>query len=121
MNAKELKRLRTVLEEDRARLASDLADLEKAQSETLSDMSGENNYRDHMADQGSATFAKELDMTLEENLRDLLAQVDKALARMDAGEYGVCRSCGKKIAAPRLEAMPAADQCVECKEREESY
>ena len=119
MDKKTVAQLRTALVADRDRLAEDLADLEKAGQEALSDMSGENNYRDHMADQGTATFSKELDMTLEENVRELLGQVDRAIGRIDAGEYGVCTSCGKNIDVSRLNAMPAADMCIPCKEAEE--
>jgi DnaK suppressor protein len=119
MDKKTLGALRTTLVADRDRLAEDLADLENAGHEALSDMSGENNYRDHMADQGTATFSKELDMSLEENVRELLAQVNRAIARIDAGEYSKCTSCGKQIDAGRLKAMPAADMCIECKEAEE--
>ena len=120
MDAKTLDGIKATLLEERERLTADLADLEQAGHEALSDMSGENNYRDHMADQGTATFSKELDMSLEENVRDLLLQVDKALERLDAGEYGACVTCGKQIGAERLKAMPAADKCITCKEAEDS-
>ena len=120
MDAKTRAQLKTELLAEREKLAADLADLEEAGHEALSDMSGENNYRDHMADQGTATFTKELDVALEENVRDLLRQVDGALARLEAGEYGKCVSCGKPIATERLKAVPAADKCITCKSAEES-
>ncbi len=120
MDAKTLSALRASLTAERDRLASDLDDLEKAGREALSDMSGENNYRDHMADQGTATFSKELDLELAQNVRELLGQVDNAIARIDSGEYGTCGRCGKKIDKGRLQAMPAADLCIECKEAEEN-
>ena len=120
MDAKTLAEIKKTLTEEREGLAADLADLEQSGQEALSDMSGENNYRDHMADQGTATFTKELDMSLEENVRDLLRQVDKALARIESGEYGACATCGKPIGAERLKAMPAADQCITCKAAEEN-
>ena len=85
MDTKTRDALRKTLFSERERLTADLAELERSGQEALSDMSGENNYRDHMADQGTATFNKELDMSLEENVRDLLEQVDEALARIDAG------------------------------------
>ena len=88
--------------------------------EALSEASGENNYRDHMADQGSATFERELDMTLEENVRDALGEVRAALARIDDGTYGTCERCGAEIPAERLEAVPTASLCITCKEAEES-
>lgn len=120
MDARTLETLRKTLTSERDRLAADLAELERAGHEALSDMSGENNYRDHMADQGTATITKELDVALEENVRDMLAQVDRALAKIDSGEYGTCGGCGKPIAKERLKAMPMADLCIDCKEAEES-
>lgn len=43
-----------------------------------------------------------------------LAQLDAAIARLDAGEYGVCRTCGEEIAGPRLGALPFVLECAEC-------
>jgi RNA polymerase-binding protein DksA len=120
MDARTLATLKKSLVEERERLAADLADLEQSGHEALSEMSGENNYRDHMADQGTATFSKELDMSLEENVRDLMRQVDSALERIDSGTYGTCSTCGQTISAERLQAVPAADKCITCKSAEEN-
>jgi len=119
MDAKTSAHLRTQLEDERARLAEEVAEIEREGHEALSEASGENNYRDHMADQGSATFERELDMTLDENVREALADVEKALARMDAGTYGICERCGAEISPSRLEAIPTASLCITCKEAEE--
>lgn len=119
-NARSLKALRAMLVAEREQLLAEIEEYEREGRETLSDVSGENNYRDHMADQGSATFARELDMTLEDNARRRLEQIEGALARMDDGSYGVCRRCGAEIPLERLKAVPAADLCVVCKEWEES-
>lgn len=112
--------LRVRLDQELARLEAEIAEIDAEDRETLSEASGENNYRDHMADQGSATFERELDMTLEENLRDLLSDVRAALVRMDVGTYGVCARCSAEIPAERLDAVPTASLCIRCKEDEES-
>ncbi|MBA4370436.1 MAG: conjugal transfer protein TraR [Coriobacteriaceae bacterium] len=112
--------IETFLTGERERLLEEIAEFERSGQETLSDVSGENNYRDHMADQGSATFARELDQTLEGNARERLGQVDQALGRIAAGDHGVCKRCGKRIPLERLKAMPTAELCVTCKEWEES-
>ena len=112
--------LRLALQEDLARIEADVAELDRHERESQSEASGENVYRDHMADQGSATFERELDMTFEENERDLLGETRAALARMDAGTYGTCERCGAEIPAARLEAVPTASLCITCKEVEES-
>lgn len=111
--------LRDLLEAERIRLLAEILEYENASQESLSDVSGENNYRDHMADQGSATFSRELDQSLEEQARETLAQIERALERMDAGTYGACTRCTTAIPAERLEAMPEAELCLTCKQREE--
>lgn len=42
------------------------------------------------------------------------AEVDAALARVDAGTYGICAKCGRDIPPGRLEARPFATTCVDC-------
>ena len=120
MDVVTLAQIRTALEAERDRLAHEITDMERDSATNLSDASGENNYRDHMADQGTATFDKELDMTLEGNARELHAAVVAAMNRIEAGTYGTCLRCGQQVGAERLVAMPAAGLCIECKEWEES-
>lgn len=112
--------LQTFLEAELARLEAEVAEIELEGHEALSEASGENNYRDHMADQGTATFSRELDMTLEDNVRDALVAVRKALVRIDEGTYDVCERCGGPIGEERLKAMPTATMCITCKAAEES-
>jgi DnaK suppressor protein len=120
LDEKTISALRARLEEDLARVEADVAELDRHERETQSEASGENVYRDHMADQGSATFERELDMTFEENERDLLGDIRAALARIEAGTYGVCARCSAEIPAARLEAVPTASLCITCKEAEET-
>lgn len=120
MNAKATTEMRKHLESELERLGSEVAEIEREGHEQLSEASGENNYRDHMADQGTATFSRELDMSLEENVRDSLASVTAALGRIEDGSYGTCDRCGASIAADRLKAMPTATLCITCKAAEES-
>ncbi len=108
------------LEAERERLKAEVEQSEREGREALSEASGENNYRDHMADQGTATFARELDISLEENLRTALTAVDHAITRIDEGEYSRCEKCGTLISDERLEAMPTATLCISCKSEEES-
>jgi len=112
--------LKARLEADLVRIEADIAELETTERELLSEASGENNYRDHMADQGSATFERELDMTFEENERVELDDVKGALVRLEDGTYGVCARCSAEIPIARLEAMPTATLCITCKEAEET-
>lgn len=43
-----------------------------------------------------------------------IAQIRQALARIDAGDYGLCAACGQPIAPARLAAQPAATRCIAC-------
>ena len=61
----------------------------------------------------SLEFEKRL--ALEKQLHEQLADVDHALQKIEDGTYGICDSCGQPIAPKRLEALPAASLCVECK------
>ncbi len=49
-----------------------------------------------------------------------LSQINRSLARMDAGEYGICAACGEPIPEQRLEVMPHCEYCVACAEKKES-
>ena len=59
-------------------------------------------------------FEQQRDLALREHERQQLTQVEAALAAIDAGTYGTCRSCGRAIAPGRLEAIPWASLCIEC-------
>ena len=60
-------------------------------------------------------------MSLANNARDMLEQVQHALDRIDAKTYGTCESCGKAIGKLRLQAFPRATLCMSCKQAEERH
>ncbi|MBA3432175.1 MAG: TraR/DksA C4-type zinc finger protein [Actinobacteria bacterium] len=74
---------------------------------------------DDFADAGTATFDRERDLSIRNNIRDLMDQIDRAAARIDAGTYGVCENCGRPIEPARLKALPHASLCLACKRRDE--
>ncbi|MEO3814785.1 TraR/DksA C4-type zinc finger protein [Sphaerisporangium sp. B11E5] len=74
---------------------------------------------DDQTDAGAKTYEREREIALTLNARDLVAQNERAIARIDAGTYGVCESCHKPIGKERLQAFPRATLCVSCKQREE--
>ena len=71
------------------------------------------------ADMGATSFERDHELTVVNNARDMLAQTERALARIDDGTYGVCESCGNPIGKMRLMAFPRATLCMSCKQREE--
>ena len=73
----------------------------------------------HIADHASEMVDREVDVSLEENAEQLVYEIDRAVARIDAGTYGRCERCGREIPEERLEAVPYATLCVACKQLEE--
>jgi DnaK suppressor protein len=96
------------------------ADIERAETDIasrLGDAVGD--AGDDQADVGAKTFEREHELALTHNARELLAQNERAIARIDAATYGTCESCGEAIGKARLQAFPRATLCVTCKQREE--
>jgi DnaK suppressor protein len=103
-----------------AEVAALRADIDRAESDIasrLGDAVGD--AGDDQADVGAKTFEREHELALTHNARELLAQTEHALERIDAGTYGTCESCGEAIGKARLQAFPRAVLCVTCKQREE--
>ena len=116
---KELEEFRTALEREKAELEAQLAELEESSfASPQSDISGEVAFDEEYADSGTATFERERDLSLENNIRDLLGKIGKALARLDDGTYGICERCGKPIEKARLKALPYANLCIKDKQAE---
>jgi DnaK suppressor protein len=113
----EVAEVRQMLEEDAAGLRADIAEAEAQIADRLDN--GLRDDGDDEADAGVKTFEREHEFVMTSNARNLLEQTEKALARIDAGSYGVCESCGQPIGKARLIAFPRAVLCVTCKQREE--
>ena len=110
---KELDDLRKRLLEEKEQLQVQLSTIEEATFATSqSELSGEVSFDDENADAGTFTFERERDLSIENNVRDLLRKIDRALARMDDGTFGSCSRCGKPIEKARLKALPYADLCI---------
>ncbi len=113
---------RDVLLEERARVVSALAGLRDEHPGSLEDETEEVNASldsDDLAETASATLGREIDYTLGENSEQVLADIDAALARIEAGTYGTCTNCSKQISVARLEAHPSASLCIDCARKAE--
>jgi RNA polymerase-binding protein DksA len=110
---------RTLLQEERRRVANSLHHLQEQNSSSLEDETEEETYDNHLADSATATLNREIDYTLEENSEHVLAAIEEALSRIEEGTFGTCARCGKPIAEERLEAIPYATRCIDCKRLEE--
>jgi DnaK suppressor protein len=103
-----------------AEVAALRADIERAETDIASRLGDAvSDAGDDQADQGAKTFEREHELALTHNARELLAQNERAIARIEAGTYGTCESCGEAIGKARLQAFPRATLCVSCKQREE--
>jgi RNA polymerase-binding protein DksA len=109
----EIDELRGRLEEELAELQTQLSTLEEDTfAATQSDSSGDVGLDDESADAGSATFEREKDLSIEQNVRDLLQKIERALKRIAEGTYGLCERCGKPIEKARIKALPYVDLCI---------
>lgn len=68
-------------------------------------------------DAASETVERSRVMAIVGNLRDMLDSVNEALSKLEQGTYGKCDVCGKQIPKKRLDALPHATMCIECRER----
>lgn len=99
------------------RLRADVASADTALADLLRDAS--DGAGDDQADAGSKNFEREHEMSIAANARDMLVQSERALARIAAGTYGACESCGEPIGKARLQVFPRATLCVSCKQKQE--
>ena len=68
-------------------------------------------------DEASRTISRRIMLEIGGKTHDAVMQIDEALDRIEAGDYGECDECGEDIPEKRLELVPYAVYCVECKER----
>lgn len=115
---KTLKRRLTAL---RQRMRDQLAEMEAAmmdgpQSEWSRELSA---YDNHPADSASETYHREQQIGLIDSRRRVLSMIDSVIAKMSDGTYGLCEQCKREIPAERLNAIPFALLCKECREAAE--
>ena len=91
-----------------------LSEISELQRDRLTDSAG-----DDQADTGTKTFEREQEISLANGIRERVTQVERALERLDEGNYGWCERCGDPIPVERLAAFPSATLCVTCKQLEE--
>jgi len=96
----------------RAHLADERASLRR-QLADLGDGGDDLAFDEGFADSSQVAAEQGEVRALTANLQALLADVERAIAKIDDGSYGTCETCGEPIAPARLEAMPASRFCVE--------
>lgn len=122
MEAKEKKFFEKRLLEQRAKILEEMGNFGESYQNNLKDSSGDlSSYSFHMADQG--TDAENQERAYQQMSKEgrLLYHIDEALRRLyNSQNYGVCESCQKPIERSRLELVPHARLCFECKSSEEN-
>lgn len=102
-----------LLKREQAHLNRDLEHL-KAQMQTSSE--GREGSPFGKREEGATeAFELEKSLAVEKKLADALSEINHALAKCEAGTYGICDACGKAIGPARLEALPQASLCLSCK------
>jgi RNA polymerase-binding protein DksA len=113
----EIKEVLSELHQDRDRVVRTLSGQEAELDKLMRD-AGDGAGHDQ-ADMGATSFERDQEIIVVQNEREKLAQIDRALARIADGTYGICESCGNPIGKMRAMAFPRATLCMTCKQREE--
>lgn len=122
MSTLDVEHFRSLLLEKRGAVAAALENLHRENSRSLEEETGElvsGSADQHLADTATETVEREIGNTLEEHDVRLLDAIDAALGRIEDGTYGKCVNCGGPIPEERLEALPWATLCLDCKRKEE--
>jgi DnaK suppressor protein len=105
--------LRSHLESEQKRLIEELEHLKSSVRPT--DERREGSPFGKREEEATESFELEKRLTLEKRIKDQLAEVEHALHKFEEGTYGLCDSCGQPIDPARLEALPQANLCLNCK------
>ena len=122
LNKKQLAHLEKRLLEERARVMKELGHYGESFNSSLQASDGDlSSYSFHMADQGTDAMEREKAFLFASQEGRFLWHIDQALRRLykTPETFGKCHNCGKEIAFERLDALPHARYCIECKQREE--
>jgi len=120
LSPKTKERLKEKLLEERVRLTHQAEELVAEAEELAREREGGDTQFDEESGEGdTVNIERERDLLLSAQARHVVDEIDAALARMKKGTYGVCSYAGRKIPVERLEAIPWADVCVDCKARAE--
>ena len=121
MEKKDLKAYKQLLLKKKSDLLKGIEHIEKdalktSQRDAAGDLSA---YSLHMADMATDNYDREFSLSLADNEQKILNRINAALERIEGGGFGQCELCEKKIAKARLKAVPYAELCVPCQEKQE--
>src|SRR5579864_5797930 len=107
---------KALLEAERTDYLEKAAELKaEADSLALEHEPGDIQFDEEGGEGGTTNVDRERDLVLWALARAAVDEIDRALAKIATGTYGLCERCGKEIPRPRLKALPYAALCVQCK------
>lgn len=107
------------LEEFRQLLQSQIDGLLREAGKTVSEMTDEKTNFPDPTDRASLESDRNFELRIRDRERKLIMKIQEAIERIDAGEFGVCDSCGEEIGEARLRARPVTTLCIDCKTEQE--
>jgi len=112
LNQTDLQRFKTMLEESRQTLL-------QSAKRTLEESNFDTDDLPDEIDLASSEYNQSMVFRLRDREKFLLKKIDKALARIEDGSFGICERCEEEISVKRLEARPVTTLCIRCKEEQE--
>ena len=105
---------RVELEAERAATVEQIASLEREHERMLASSELVATDDEHDPEGHTIAWEREQLTALVRSARAHVAELDRALARLEAGSYGTCEVCGGAVASERLEALPTVRTCIDC-------
>ena len=116
LTKKELTHCKQRILSERERILMELGRIVEAINAAAEDQEGSNHsYSNHLADLGTDYMEKEKNFYYATQEGHYLRSLDEALERMKRGGYGNCMECGELISLKRLDVVPSAKLCIQCK------
>ena len=120
LSPKTVERLQTSLLEERARHVQQADELAAEAEQLAAEREGGDTQFDEESGEGDTiNIERERDLLLSASAQQIVDEIDRALARIENKTYGLCLPAGRRISLERLEALPYAETCVDCKARAE--
>ena len=113
LKKKELKRFREILEEKKEEI------LRNAKKTLNEDMTLDVDDLPDEMDLASSEYLQSFQFRLRGREKTFLKKIDHAIAKIEAGTFGICEECEEPISMKRLEARPETTLCIRCKEDQE--
>jgi len=108
VDKKTIARFKKILLKEREQIVGEVKQIVESSKEM-----GQDGIQD-IGDEAANIYNKQVLLSLNENERLRLKEVDESLDRIENGTYGICEECGGPISLKRLEVRPVAKYCVPC-------